>query len=171
VAFDASFVRTEPGARKVVGWFHRGADGSTREESNADGPAKPVTLIMNVARRLQYRFEEGVWASFPVHFPPNGWHPDPVERDPRKFTPAPAIEKIAVFRFVNPQGLVLLVAPGLNYFPLVTERPNGGREVFSSVFVREQPEGLFEPPPDAVVQVHSDGATGAIFYPAGQSPR
>ena len=57
VAFDANFVRTEPGRRRVVGWFHRAADGSTREESNADGPSKPVVLIMNVARELQYRFE------------------------------------------------------------------------------------------------------------------
>src|ERR1700674_5783816 len=72
VAFDASFVRTEPGQRRVVAWFHRGADGSTREESNVDGPARPVVLIMNVARRRQYRFENGAWASYPVNLPPDG---------------------------------------------------------------------------------------------------
>src|SRR5882762_4769637 len=106
VAFDANFVRTEPGVRRVVGWFHRGADGSTREESNADGPSRPVVLMMNVARRLQYRFENGQWDSYPVNLPPAGFTPAVVERDPRKFTPAAAIEKIDVFRFVNPEGLV-----------------------------------------------------------------
>jgi hypothetical protein len=170
LAFDANFVRTEPGQRQVVGWFHRGADGSTREESNADGPARPVVLIMNVARRLQYRFEDKVWSSYPVHVPPNGWHPQRVDRDPRKYLPAADIEKVAVFRFVNPEGHVLFVAPSLNDFALRTERGNGGREVFSNIVIREQPAGLFEPPPGVFVSVHSDGASGVIYYPAGQMP-
>jgi hypothetical protein len=170
-AFDANFVRTEPGARKVVGWFHRSADGSTREESNADGPSAPVTFIMNVAKQLQYRFEGGAWASFPVKLSPNGWHPEAVEHDPRTYRPAPAIEKMPVFRFVNPQGLVLFVAPALNDFPLVTERPGGGREAFSNVFIREQPAGLFEPPPATAVHVYSDGWSGAVWSQAGQNPR
>ncbi len=170
VAFDASFVRTEPGQRRVVGWFHRGADGSTREESNVDGPARPVVLIMNVARRLQYRFENGAWASYPVNLPPNGLRPENVDPKARQFSPAPAIEKIEVLRFVNPQGLVLFEAPSLNYFPLATQGPNGGREMFSNVFIREQPDGLFEPPPGAAVSEHSDEQFGPIWYPAGQSP-
>jgi hypothetical protein len=82
------------------------------------------------------------------------------------YRPAPAIEKIEVLRFVNPQGLVQFVAPQLNDFPLKTDRPNGGREVFSNVVVRDQPAGLFEPPPGAAVLVHRDGATGAIWYPS-----
>src|SRR3954470_635508 len=170
VAFEANFVRTEPGQRKVVGWFHRAGDGSTREESNIDGPAKPVVLIMNVARRLQYRLENGTWHSFPIYLSPNGWRPEQTDHDPRKYQPARSIEKIEVFRFVNPAGLVLFVAPSLNDFPLKTERPNGGREEFSNVIVREQPPGLFEPPPDANIVVHSDGASGAIWYPAGENP-
>jgi hypothetical protein len=171
VAFDANFVRTEPGQRKVVGFFHRGTDGSTREESNADGPSKPVVLIMNIARRLQYRLEDGVWHSYPIYLSPNGWRPETSDHDPRTYRPAPAIETIEVLRFVNAQGLVQFVAPKLNDFPLKIERPNGGRELFSNISVRDQPAGLFEPPPGAVVRVHSDGASGAIWYPAGENPR
>jgi hypothetical protein len=171
VAFDANFVRTEPGQRRVVGFFHRGADGSTREESNIDGPSKPVVLIMNIARRLQYRLADGAWHSFPIYLSPNGWRPETIDHDPRTYRPAPPIEKIEVFRFVNPQGLVQFIAPSVNDFPLRTERPNGGRETFSNILVRDQPAGLFEPPPGATVHVHSDGASGAIWYPAGETPR
>jgi hypothetical protein len=170
VAFDATFARTEPGQRKVVGFFHRGADGSTREESNIDGPSKPVVLIMNIARRLQYRLEDGAWHSFPIHLSPNGWRPEQVEHDPRTYRAAPPIETIAVLRFVNPQGLVQFLAPGLNDFSLRMERPNGGREVFSNIFMRDQPAGLFEPPPGATVHVHADGASGVMWYPAGEKP-
>jgi hypothetical protein len=171
VAFDANFVRNEPGVRRVVGWFHRGADGSTREESNADGPSRPLVLIMNVAKRLQYRFENEAWNSYLVNLPPGGFLPETVDRDPRKFTPAPAIEKIEVFRFVNPQGVVLFVAPGLNDFPLRSEGPNGEREIFSNVLIRDQPAGLFEPPPGSAVAAHLYGASGAIYYPAGGNPQ
>ena len=169
VPFEATFVRTDPGQRRVVGWFHRGADGSTREESNADGPSRPVILIMNIAKRLQYRFEDEMWNSYPVYLPREGWRPPAVERDPRKYRPAPAIDKLAVFRFVDSQGLVLFVAPALNDFSLRTERPNGGREIFSNVLLRDQPAGLFEPPEGVAVESHPD-ASGAIFYPAGENP-
>jgi hypothetical protein len=166
VAFDASFARTERGQRRVVGFFHRGADGSTREESNVDGPARPVVLIMNIAKRLQYKLDAGQWHSFPIYLSPNGWRPEKIDHDPRKYRPAPAVEKIEVLRFVNPQGLVQFIAPQLDDFPLKTERPDGGREVFSNIVVRDQPAELFEPPPGATVYVHQDGATGAIWYPA-----
>ena len=154
VAFEANFVRTEPGQRRIVGWFHRGADGSTREESNVDGPSKPVVLIMNVGKRLQYRFENGVWSSYPIFLSPNGWRPEQVDHDPRKYRPARAIEKIEVLRFVNAQGAVQFVAPALNDFPLKTERPNGGGETFSNVIVREQPADLFVPPPGVTIHAH-----------------
>jgi hypothetical protein len=171
VAFEATFARTEPGQRKVVGFFHRGADGSTREESNVDGPSKPVVLIMNISRRLQYRLDAGEWHSFPIHLSPNGWRPERIDHDLRTYRPATTVENIQVLRFVNPQGLVLFVAPSLNDFPLRTERPNGGRETFSNILVRDQPAGLFEVPPGATVHVHSDGASGAIWYPAGENPK
>jgi hypothetical protein len=167
VAFDANFVRIEPGQRKVVGYFHRGADGSTREESNVDGPARPVVVIMNIGQRLHYRFENGAWHSFPINFSPEGWRPENAAHDPRTYRPAAAIERIPVLRFVNAQGLVQFIAPSLNDFPIRTERPNGGRELFSNVNVADQPVGLFEPPPGATVTVHTDGASGAIWYPAG----
>jgi hypothetical protein len=170
VAFDANFVRTEPGQRKIVGFFHRGVDGSTREESNADGPSKPVVLIMNISRRLQYRMEDDEWHSFPIYLSPNGWRPEKIDHDPRRYRPAAPIEKIAVLRFVNPQGHVQFVAPSLNDFPLKTERTTGGVEVFSNIFLRDQPAGLFEPPPGVNVRAHADGAIGAIWYPAGEKP-
>lgn len=167
VPFDATFVRTELGMPQVIGSFNRSADGSTREESDVDGPGKPhVVLIMNVAKRLQYRFERGAWASYPVNFPPEGWHPVTVERDPRRYAPGPSIQGLPSFRFVNPQGVVQFVVPALNDFALSTERPDGGREVFSNVVVREQRPELFEPPPGAEVEVHTSGGSGAIYYPA-----
>ncbi len=171
VAFDANFIRTEPGQRRVVGFFHRGGDGSTREESNVDGPSKPVVLIMNIARRLQYRLGDGAWHSYPIYLSPNGWRPERIDHDARTYRPAPPIENIEVLRFVNPQGLVQLIAPSLNDFPLRTERPNGGREIFSNVLIRDQPAGLFEVPPGATVHVHSGAASGAIWSPAQETPR
>jgi hypothetical protein len=169
VAFDATFVRTEPGQRKVVGFFHRGTDGSTREESNVDGPASPVVLIMNITRRLQYRFEDGAWHSYPVYLSPAGWRPTAAAHDPRTYRPAAAIENIPVLRFVNAQGWVQFVAPSLNDFALKTERPNGGREVYAHIEVAGQPAGLFEPPPGIRVTAHT-GGSGAIWYPPGGSP-
>ena len=171
VAFEATFARVEPGQRRVVGFFHRGADGSTREESNIDGPSKPVVLIMNFTRRLEYRLEADEWHSYPISLSPNGWRPEKIDHDPRKYRPAPPIETIAVLRVVTPQGLVEFLAPSLDDFPLRTDRPNGGREAFSNVLVRDQPAGLFEPPPGTTVHIHTAGGTGAIWYPAGQNPR
>jgi hypothetical protein len=169
VAFDANFVRTEPGMRKVVGFFHRSADGSTREDSNADGPAKPVVLIVNVTTRLDYTFENGVWTSYPLNVPPQGVRPDTV-RNPRQYTPAKPIAGMEVVRFVNPQGVVQFQAPKLNYFSVLTEKPGGGREIFSSINVREQPSDLFLPPPSAVIDARTDAWRGPIWYPAGQPP-
>src|SRR5438874_12832759 len=114
VAFDANFARIAPGRRKVVGFFHRGADGSTREESNVDGPSTPAVLIMNTGRRLQYRLIDGRWHRFPIFLPPAESPPASNEHDPRQYRPAPPIEHIPVLRFVNPQGLVQFVAPSLN---------------------------------------------------------
>lgn len=170
VAFDATFVRTEPGTRQIVGWFHRGADGSTREESNADGPNAPVVLIMNVTRRLAYAFENGAWTSYTVNLPPQGLRPDTIPRNPRLFTPARPVDGIDVVRFVTPQGLVQFQAAKLNYFALVTENPGGGREAYSNVVIREQPADLFLPPPSAIVTARPDQWRGPIWYPAGQPP-
>jgi hypothetical protein len=169
VAFEATFVRVEPGERKVVGFFHRASDGSTREESNPDGSLKPVVLIMNFSRRLQYRYHDGEWHSFPIFPPPGGWRPEKIAHDPRIYRPAPAIEKIDVLRFVNPQGLIQFLAPALNDFPLKTQRPNGGYELFSNLVLGDQSPGLFEPPPGDPVRAHIDGA-GAIYYSPGDLP-
>ena len=170
VAFDATFVQTEPGARQIVGWFHRGADGSTREESNADGPSAPVVLIMNVNRRLAYAFERGAWTSYTLNIPPQGMRPDTIPRNSRQFTPAKPIDGIDVVRFVDSQGLVQFQAPKLNYFALVTENAGGGREAYSNVAIREQPADLFLPPPSAVVTARPEQWRGPIWYPAGQPP-
>ncbi len=170
VEFDANFVRTEPGMRKVVGFFHRGADGSTREESNVDGPAKPVVLISNVTTRLEYTFENGIWTSYPLNLPPQGVRPDTV-KNPREYAAAKPIDGFDVVRFVNPQGVVQFQAPTLNYFPVVTERPSGGRETYSNINIREQPADLFLPPPSANVVARPDNWRGPIWYPAGEKPR
>ncbi len=170
VAFDATFARTEPGVRKVVGFFHRDADGSTREDSNIDGPSRPAVFIMNVARRLDYTYENGVWSSYPLNLPPQGVRPDSVARNARQYAPAKPIEGWTVVRFVNPQGIVQFQAPTLNYFALRTERPNGGREVFSNITIREQPADLFLPPPTAAVTTRNDAWRGPIWYPAGETP-
>ena len=170
VAFDANFVRTEPGMRKVVGFFHRDADGSTREDSNIDGPSRPAVFIMNVARRLDYTYENGVWSSYPLNLPPQGVRPDTVARNARQYVPAKPIDGMNVVRFVNPQGIVQFQAPTLNYFALRTERLNGGREVFSNINIREQPADLFLPPPTAAVINRHDAWHGPIWYPAGKTP-
>ena len=106
-----------------------------------------------------------------VALPPNGVHPQAIEHDPRTYTAAPAMENISVFRFVNAEGLVLLVAPALNDFPLRTDKPGGGREVFSNIFIRDQPAGVFEPPASVFIHVHTEAAAGVLVYPAGQNPR
>jgi hypothetical protein len=171
VEFDANFVRTEPGRRKVVGFFHRGADGSTREDSNFDGPANPVVLITNVTTRLEYTFEGAVWTSYTLNVPPQGIRPDTAPRNSREYVPAKPIDGIEVVRFVNPQGIVQFQAPSLNYFAIQTERPGGGRETYSNINVREQPADLFLPPPAAVVNSRTDAWRGPIWYPAGETPR
>jgi hypothetical protein len=171
VAFDATFVRTEPGMRKVVGFFHRDAGGSTREDSNIDGPSRPVVVIMNVVRRLDYTYENGAWSSYPLNLPPQGVRPDTVARNARQYAPAKPIDGMNVVRFVNPQGVVQFQAPKLNYFALRTERPGGGREVFSNINIREQPADLFLPPPTAAVTHRRDAWQGPIWYPAGETPK
>jgi hypothetical protein len=156
--------------RKIVGWYHRASDGSTREESNLDGPANPVVFITNVARRLQFALENRVWTSYPMYLPPGGLNPDASRRDPRYYAAAKPVGGFDVVRFVNPQGIVLFQAPQLNYFAVRSEKPNGGREEFSAIEVREQPTELFEPPPGASVQSRPDSWRGPVWYTPGQNP-
>jgi VWFA-related protein len=168
VPFEASFVRTDPNrSRPVAGRFYRASDGSTREETDTDDPERAMISITNLSRCIQYQFVNGRWSSYPVKLPPGGVRPQEVPDDSRRFSPAPAVDGFEVLRFVNAQGIVQFQAPRLDYFPLAVENPAGGRQVFSSVRLGEQPEKWFEPPEGSAVESRSDWR-GAVFYPAGR---
>jgi hypothetical protein len=64
-----------------------------------------------------------------------------------------ATEGFDAYRQLNSQSILNMLVPALNMFAVVTQRPDGWRQVFTDIKIGEQPADLFEPPPGATIQV------------------
>lgn len=157
VPFSAhSLITTATGA-EIVGRYYRRSDGSTRAETGERPGMPSLVLINNYATRVTYswRARDDDWVSHPMETPPpQPWVPD--ENSLASMRPVPeAVEGFELLRKDNPGsgGGYSLVAPRLNYYPLVIRScaddhtPPGG--CVSSrkhrIEIGEPPSELFEP--------------------------
>lgn len=165
VAFSADYVKGYPGKDEVVGRFMRASNGSDRLESGPpDDPAR-VIFIHNIARSLYYSkriASDGrvVWVSGPMSLPADGWKPMQMREEPgRHVMLQDSIEGRAVLQ-AGSHGTVMLLAPSLNYHPLVRRViATGYHELYRHVTLGEPAEDLFEPPPGSEIR-HTDKVGG-----------
>jgi hypothetical protein len=174
VPFSADVAITEPDGSVSTGRFFRASDGSTREEGR--GADYAGIAIHNIPRAIYYEFTQGAtdkrnggrgsWTARPMQLPARGWKPERFHEDTPGLTPiSETVEGLTVYREERPDGTVLLRAPALNFFALVSEGgPLRRKRVYSNIEFGEPPRDLFEPPPGAhIIQLTEPG--GIIAKP------
>lgn len=151
-------------------------DGSTRAETGSSLDQISVVIIKNISRETFYKWrrEEG-WTQQPMQVPPGGWHPRPTYASLFTNTAEtlegfqlvrrelPRLEGFQLVRHELP-GLVVLLAPDLNLFPILERRSDCAPSVtcgsrLFNIHLGDQPGELFEPP--------SDAAMTAVAAPGG----
>lgn len=155
--FEADFSVTVPGEPTVRGVFSRASDGSTRRESWPETePTKRVISIKDFTQGVQYlRFQDGErgiygWKSFELK----------EARTPRRYRVNQnllphdvIIEGLPTYRQTGVRGDVRVLAPDLNFFPVITQLiATGRREVYTNIRRVEPSRDLFSPPPGASIE-------------------
>lgn len=168
VAFSSKVTVQRGGVQPVIGSFYRSSNGSTRLETGPSGNDIRVVSIKHVPSRTSYvRGTDSKWVSKPMD-------PHSVEFEPLRFHAgmpllAPYPKKINIikgepyslssesgfsaYQLMSSNGGMLLLVPELNFFPVVQERLDGRREVYTDVSLGEPDGALFLPPPGATVDV------------------
>jgi hypothetical protein len=150
VPFEADVEITLPGAKLVLGKFHRASDGSSRQEAWGDDPSERTIDIVNSERGELYRFSKRRgWRSKPTQAPPVRLR----YRIGRYTSPyADRVEGYVVYLQTGPSGDAFLVAPDLNFMPLVTQDVSTGKRiVYKNIKKGEPARALFLPPPGVEV--------------------
>jgi hypothetical protein len=165
VAFSADYVKGYSGKDEVVGRFMRASNGSDRLESGPPEDPARVVFIHNLARGQYYSKRtttDGrvVSISGPMSLPADGWKPMQMrEERGRHVLLQESVEGRAVLQ-TGSYGTVVLLAPSLNYHPLVKRVvATGYHELYRHVTVGEPAEDLFEPPPGSEIR-HTDTVGG-----------
>jgi hypothetical protein len=158
VAFTADYVKGYPGKDEVLGRFFRTSNGSDRLESGPPDDPSRVVFIHNIARGVYYTKRIAAdghvfWISGPMALPPDGWKPmQMTEEKGVRVQLHATIEGRTVIQ-TGTRGIVSLLAPSLNYHPMVRrDIATGYHELFRNVKLEEPAEALFEPPPGAEVR-------------------
>jgi hypothetical protein len=168
VAFEAKVTVQRGGAEPLVGKFYRSSDGSTRLETGpAEGDVRVVD-IKNIPTKAGYvRKVDGTWISKPIDeasadLRPQRFHAGMpfLARYPRKVSilkgqpySLSSDTGFSAYQLMQSNGGLLLLVPELNFFPIVRERLDGRREVYTDVSLLEPDVSLFLPPPGATVEV------------------
>jgi hypothetical protein len=165
-------VKPKPNAapQVIVGRFYRSAGGSQRLETWLENDPNRVIDIKNIPRALYFTTAREkatgrqYWVEQPLKLLPGGWKPIAMsERPPDRVLlkePYDGREVVAVI--VGP-GMVNLMAPSLNFYPLVkTHIPSGERTEAHVISTEEPASELFEPPAGVEIR-RSDKPSGIVF--------
>jgi hypothetical protein len=172
VAFEADLRIAAPGSFQVtIGRFFRASDGSTRLVTYLpEAPEVKVISIKNISQLRAFICSPKVgWVSGPMTLPPGGWQPPRLYLELRGLSRRKdKIEGYELYQLVGGGGDVEFLAPGLNFFALVTQKvKTGQRWVYSNVRIGEQPSELFEPPAGAEVR-HGTKPIGIVTRDPGR---
>jgi hypothetical protein len=170
VAFQADVEITQRGKPLILGSFYRGSDGSVRLETwDAKDPSQRVISIKNKTTRTRYvkpPDKAGVgWKSYPL-----GETTQPYRYRTNSHIRAHSsrVEGYSLYLSIGPEGDTRLLAPDLNFFPLVVQGvKDGRREVYKNIKRIEPPASLFEPPSGVQVEakMHDPYAPGGTRSP------
>jgi len=173
VPFSADAELIQPGGQKYHGRFLRASDGSTRFTLTPDRSAVPHITIRNVTQVRYYIGANGQWITGPMDLPPGGYKPHKYRASMKGLSPYAdklaltkggdrslrAAKGLDAFRYVTRTGTVWLLAPALNYYPVLKVFLDGRRLEFSEIEIGEPDRSQFVPPAGAVLTL-SDSVAG-----------
>ena len=172
VAFEADVAKSEPATDgrhpvSLSGRFWRDSSGSTRLEFGLTGTtASSQIAIKNVPSSTFYTFvSTRGWIRQPMVLPPKGYRPPRYQLGPNFTKHTELVQGYTVYRTVNAEGVVSLMAPDLNFFTLKRQGTNGATETYYNIRIGDPDPALFEPPVGAVVTALSEPG-GIIWKPA-----
>jgi hypothetical protein len=149
VPFEGEF-RAVSGGSETRGRVFRRRDGSFRKETLDLVGVPAFITIENRARKRFYSYSAGGWTSQPwTRTPP----PPPGRERYRNASPqADRVAGLRVVRWDTGLGVMTLLAPELDYYPLVEEHPHPPLRIRYTAVTRADPaDSLFEPPPGSRV--------------------
>ena len=165
VPFSADVELVQPDGRKFHGSFARSSNGSTRLQLTLDGTEQTSINIHNIGQVRYYLGGGSTWTAGPMDLPVVGYKPRMYRTGMRGLTPhgrkldllkggsrsVQSKSGLDAYHYVTPSGTVWLLAPALNFEPLVKVFLNGMRLELSEIVMGEPDPALFVPPPSASV--------------------
>lgn len=158
VSFAADFVQTETDGSRWTGKYYRRGDQSFAMHGTElfNGTAVAMVTIANAASLSHYLYRDttGYWVRVPMK---SGPPTEPLRyrlKTPELSGLLPETEPIAgftVYRQEMGDGSMRLLAPDLNFFPLLMQLRSGMRQELSNVQLTEPDPAVFLPPPGAKV--------------------
>lgn len=168
VSFEGDLTRVADNGRTFAGRFYHRADGSECTiEAGVNPPGPVLYTITNYANGRYYRSKGGRdWIAGPLIGTGREQIP-PVMRTKalgglQKYTKKLALlagqdgslwsaEGLEAWLNVTQGGSMLMLAPELNFYPVVSTNVSGNRRVLSNIRIGTLSPSVFEPPPGANV--------------------
>ncbi len=161
VAFGADIEITDDrDTRVIMGKFYQDRNGSSYTETGPNPPGSPVSddpdhpnnviTIHNIPSATSYiRGKRGVWEKHPLGVEPKQWQPKRYRYNAHVKDHAERVLGWRVVKAVNAKGTgYQLMAPDLNFAPLVWRRTTDTRRLLN-IHVGDADPKLFLPPPEA----------------------
>jgi hypothetical protein len=163
-------VKPRPGRETliVVGRMVRAGNGSERLETGPENEPARVIDIKNIARALYFttaRDTSGAmyWVEQPMKLPAGGWKPPTMSERADRVRLKEKFDGREVVAVTVGPGQVNLMAPSLNFYPLVKTIALTGERIEAHVISTDEPSAeLFEPPAGAEIR-RSDKPSGIVF--------
>lgn len=166
VAFTADIFQLNVKGDKSFGRFRRSSDGSTRTDIqlNYGDRIVPMIDIENYRSRRYYRHTGGdSWLTGPLAYPDDAFKPKPwssAAQGLKRYAHKLALLKgqnglltadsgLEAWIVLNETGTMRLLAPALNFFPVVQSPVVGTRRVYSNIELVDSSPSYFEPPAGA----------------------
>ncbi len=132
VALSADFTRDFPGDQiDVAGRYFRASDGSDRVETGPPNEPARVVFIRNIPESTYYsrRVDKDgsvYWLSGPMQLPKDGWQPPKMKEIVGRIALLEEEYEGRAVAQVSSKGSIKLMAPSLNFLPLVNRHVVSG---------------------------------------------
>ncbi len=151
----------------TYGRVFRSDDGSTRLDTWGEGDEAPrIISIMNIPLATHFQMTPRGWSSAPMDVDPANYRPvrrRTSERGMSEYLPRLAIQQgedgafdalegLVAYQYLDRNGNLALLAPDLNFFPVLkTSLASGRREMYFNVLLGSVEPANLLPPPTADV--------------------
>lgn len=159
VPFHADYYSSTNGELRIRGRVSRTSDGSMIYDTRSvrTGSGHRIT-IFNIARRMLYRIRDESWEAQPLLIAPDGYRPR-TRLSAQVLAAVPdRVGAFEVYRQTTGTGDVLVVAPALNFYPIIVESQRERTRQWLENIVLEEPSGEALEPPAGVPVLHKTEA-------------